>query len=117
MEFPDWAKIKWRDFTGDLNGGKKNSKWDNSSYKSSKTERTSLLEKKKKMYRIMYQWIPSLTITPAPSKFHRIQDVYMENMQKKTKLYSRFLPLRIYPDSPVHMSANMECIQICLVML
>ena len=27
------------------------------------------------------------------------------------------LPLRIYPDSPVHTSANTECIQICIIML
>ena len=67
----------------------------------------------------MYQWIPSLPPPPPPppSKFHQIQDVYMENMPKKTKLYSGFLLLRIYPDSPVHMSANMECTQICPVML
>ena len=52
-----------------------------------------------------------------PSKLHWIQDVYIENMPKKTKLYSRFLPLRIYPDSPVHTSANTECIQIFPVML
>ena len=46
------------------------------------------------------------------------QDVYMANMPKKTKLYSRFLLLRIlYPDSPVHTSANTERIQICPVML
>ena len=51
------------------------------------------------------------------SKFHRIQYVYMANMPKKTKLYSRFLPLRIYPGSPVQTSANMERIQICPVML
>ena len=50
-------------------------------------------------------------------KFHLIQYVNMANMPKKTKLYSRFLLLRIYPDSPVHMSANMERIQICPVML
>ena len=50
-------------------------------------------------------------------KFHLIQDVNMANMPKKTKLYSRFLLLRIYPDSPVHMTANMERIQICPVML
>ena len=36
---------------------------------------------------------------------------------KETKLYSRFLLLRIYPDSPVHTSANTERIQICPVML
>ena len=42
-------------------------------------------------------------------KFHRIQDVYMANMPKKTKLYSHLLLLRIlYPDSPVHTSANTE---------
>ena len=49
--------------------------------------------------------------------FDRIQDVYMANMPKKMKLYSRFLLLRTYPDSPVHMSANTERIQICPVML
>ena len=32
-------------------------------------------------------------------------------------LDSRFLLLRIYTDSPVHMSANTEGIQICPVML
>ena len=32
---------------------------------------------------------------PSWSKFHRIQDVYMANMPKKTKLYSRFSLLRI----------------------
>ena len=51
------------------------------------------------------------------SKFHLIQDVNMANMSKETKLYSRFLMLRIYPDSPVHTSANTERIQICLVMM
>ena len=51
------------------------------------------------------------------SKFHRIQDVYMANMPKKTKLCSRFLLLRIYPDSPVHTSANTGRIQICPVTL
>ena len=51
------------------------------------------------------------------SNFHQIQDVYMANMPKKTKLYSRFLLLKIYPDSPVHTSANTEHIQICPVML
>ena len=39
------------------------------------------------------------------------------NMPKKAKLYSRFSLLRIYPDSPVHMSANTERIQICPVMM
>ena len=50
-------------------------------------------------------------------KFHLIQDINMVNMPKKTKLYSRFLMLRIYPDSPVHSTANTERIQICLVMM
>ena len=36
---------------------------------------------------------------------------------KNTQLYSRFLLLRIYPDSPVHTSASTEHIQICRVML
>ena len=36
------------------------------------------------------------------SKFHQIQDVYMVNMPKKIKLYSRFLP----PDFPVYTSAK-----------
>ena len=38
------------------------------------------------------------------SKFHLIQDLNMANMPKKTKLYPRFLLLRIYPNSPVHRS-------------
>ena len=46
-----------------------------------------------------------------------IQGVNMSNMPKKTKLYSRFLLMRIYLDSPVHTSANTERIQICPVML
>ena len=41
----------------------------------------------------------------------------MANMPKKTKLYSRFLLMKIYLDSPVHTSANTERIQICPVML
>ena len=48
--------------------------------------------------------------SPDPGRLHG-------NMPKKTKLYSRFLLLRIYPDSPVHTSANTERIQICPVML
>ena len=36
--------------------------------------------------------------------------------QRKPKLYSRFLLLRIHPDSPVHTSAIKESIQICSVM-
>ena len=52
-----------------------------------------------------------------PVKINQIQDVYMANMTKKTELYSRFLLLRIYPDSPFHRSANTERIQICPVML
>ena len=51
------------------------------------------------------------------SKFHRIYDVYMANMPQKTKLYSRFLLLKVYPDSPVHTRANTEPIQFCPVML
>ena len=39
-------------------------------------------------------------------KFYLIQDINMANTPRKTKLYSRFLVLRIYPDSPVHTSAN-----------
>ena len=35
----------------------------------------------------------------------------------QTKLYSRFLLLRIYPDSHDYTSANKERIQICPVML
>ena len=50
-------------------------------------------------------------------KISPVKDVYMANMKKKTKLYSRFLLLRIYPDSPVHTSTNTERIQICPVML
>ena len=52
-----------------------------------------------------------------PVKISPDQDVYTANMPKKTKLYSRFLLLRIYPDSPVHTSANTERIQVCPVML
>ena len=51
------------------------------------------------------------------SKFHRIQDIYMTNMPKKTKLETHFLLATIYPDSPAHTSANTEHIQICPVML
>ena len=54
---------------------------------------------------------------PSWSKFHLIQDVNMANVPKKTKLYSRFSLLRIYPDSPVHTSASTGRIQICPVML
>ena len=36
---------------------------------------------------------------------------------KENKLHSRFILLRIYPDSPVYTSPNMERIQICPVML
>ena len=46
-------------------------------------------------------------IPPYPGRLHG----------KKTKLYSRFLLLRIYPDSPVHTSANTERIQICPVIV
>ena len=41
---------------------------------------------------------------------------FIGSRTKETKLYSRFLLLRIYPDSPVHMSANTKRIQICSVM-
>ena len=79
-------------------------------------ERTSLLEKNEQKCIVLgisqFQAWPS-----ASSKLHWIQDIYMENVPKKTKLYSCFLLLRIYPDSPVHMSANTECIQICPVTL
>ena len=40
-----------------------------------------------------------------------------QTCQRKPQLYSRFLLLRIYPESPVHTSANTEHIQICPVML
>ena len=49
-------------------------------------------------------------ISPDPGRLHG-------KHAKETKLYSRFLLLRIYPDSPVHTSANTERIQICPVML
>ena len=41
---------------------------------------------------------------------------FIGSRTKKTELYSRFLLLRIYPDSPVHTSANTASIQICSVM-
>ena len=48
-------------------------------------------------------------------KIHSIQDVYM---LKKTKLYSRFLLLRIlYPDSPVHTSGNIRRVSSYIVNL
>ena len=50
------------------------------------------------------------------SKFYLIQDVTMVNMPKKTTRYSRCLLLRIYPDSPVHMSAKQSVfkfVQLC----
>ena len=49
------------------------------------------------------------------SEIHPGQN-FIGSRTKKTKLYSRFLPLRIYPNSPVHTSANTESIQICSVM-
>ena len=51
------------------------------------------------------------------SKFHRIQDVYIANIPKKTRLYSRFLLLRIYLDSSVNTSANTERFKVCPVTL
>ena len=41
-------------------------------------------------------------ISPDPGYLHD------KHSPKKAKLYSRFLPLRIYPDSPFHTSANTE---------
>ena len=61
----------------------------------------------------------SIKIYPGKLKFTlvKISQDPVANMRKKTKLYSRFLLLRIYPDSTVHTSANTERIQICPVML
>ena len=57
-----------------------------------------------------------IRIYPGKFKSHPSQN-FIGSRTKKTKLYSRFLPLRIYPDSPVHTSANTENIQICSVMV
>ena len=60
-----------------------------------------------------------IRIYPGKLKFIlvKISPDPVANMPKKTKLYSRYFLLRIYPDSPVHTSANTEHIQICPVML
>ena len=42
---------------------------------------------------------------------------FIGSRTKKTKLYSRFLLLRIYPDFPVHTNANTERLQIYPVMM
>ena len=64
-----------------------------------------------------------IRIYPGKLKFIRVkispdQDSYMANIPKKAQLYSRLFLLRIYPDSPVHTSANTERerIEICPVM-
>ena len=68
-------------------------------------------------------FVPIYTITNTqririhPGKLKFVLVKFIGSRAKKTKLYSRFLLLRIYPDSPVHMSANTERIQICPVML
>ena len=49
-------------------------------------------------------------ISPDPGRLHG-------KHVKENQTLLRFLLLRIYPDSSVHMSANTECIQICPVML
>ena len=60
-------------------------------------------------YRSTFKFI-LVKISPDPGRLHG-------KHAKKTKLYSRFLILRNYPDSPVHTSANTERIQICPAML
>ena len=58
-----------------------------------------------------------IRIYPCKLKFILVK-TFIGSRTKKTKLYSRFLLLRIYPDSLVHTSANTERIQIiCPVML
>ena len=57
-----------------------------------------------------------IRIYPVRLKFILVK-ISADPGQRKPKLYSRFLLLRIYPDSPVHTSANTERIQICPVML
>ena len=56
-----------------------------------------------------------IRIYPGKIEIHPGQNV-IGSRTKKTKLCSRFLPLRIYRDSPVHTRANTESIQICSVM-
>ena len=68
--------------------------------------------------------VPIYTITntqrirvyPGKVKLIHPGQNFIGSRTKKTKLYSRFLLLRIYPDSPVHTSANTESIKICSVM-
>ena len=56
-----------------------------------------------------------IRIYPDKLKYILVK-TFMGSRTKKTKFYSRLLPLRIYLDSPVHTSANTESIQICSVM-
>ena len=51
-------------------------------------------------------------ISPDPGRLHG-----KHAKENQTLFAFQFLPLRIYPDSPVHTSANTERIQICPVML
>ena len=55
-----------------------------------------------------------ISIYPSKLKFILVKKIspdlgclhQVANMPKKTKLYSRFSLLRLYPDSPVHTSTN-----------
>ena len=72
-------------------------------------------KKKKKMYRIMYQSIPSLTISPLktspdPRRLHG-------KHAKENQTLFTFLTTENLSGFPVHTSANTECIQICPVIL
>ena len=57
------------------------------------------------------KFIP-VKISPDPGRLHG-----KHGIENQILLYSRFLLLRIYLDSPVHTSANTKPIQICPVML
>ena len=57
-----------------------------------------------------------IRIYPGKLKFILVK-ISSDPGQKDTELDSRFLVLRIYPDSPIHTSASAEHIQICPVML
>ena len=52
-------------------------------------------------------------ISPDPGRLH---GKHLKHA-KENQTHSRFLIMRIYPDSPVHTSENTERIQICPVML
>ena len=59
-----------------------------------------------------------IRICPGKLKFILVKISSDPGQRKPNSIHiSRFLLLRIYPDSPVHKSANTECIQICPVML